>query len=599
MAGRIRDQDIEEVRRKAGLVEIASEYMQVRKAGSARFKALCPFHQEKTPSFSLEAGRGLYYCFGCNKGGDVISLVMELENLTFVEAVERLAAKVGVNLTYENLSPKDRQAAGRKQRLIAAHREAVAFYHEQLMSSAEAKQAREYLKRRGFSKETVEGFSLGWAPAKWDELVKHLSKKRFSEAELIEGGLALRSERGSLIDRFRGRVMFPTFDVAGEPVAFGGRVLDDSTPKYLNTAETPIFHKGRALYGLNWAKKSVATAGRIVVVEGYTDVIALHQAGITEVVASNGTALTADHFSLIGRFAPRAILAFDSDRAGNAAAERAFDAALASGLDARVLILPEGKDPAELVVRLGGDAFRDLTKNAVPIVEYRLKRELERFDLSDSEGRTRAVRAGIPILVRIRDEVMRRDYTSRLAEWTKEDASVVFLEVGRATGDPTARRAPNIRRTSAQVRLERDLLKLALQYPASIEQHLDGVDPDMLSVPAHRAIWREVAAGGDASTIVERLDEEGRGLVAKLVNDPIEYAPDVEGEPPPQSYVDDVVTRLKLFALGRLIDEKKDQLQKLNPIENEEEYRKRYAELIALEGERRRIGDAMEEDAFS
>ena len=598
MAGRIRDQDIEEVRRKAGLVEIASEYMQVRKAGSARFKALCPFHQEKTPSFSLEAGRGLYYCFGCNKGGDVISLVMELESLTFVEAVERLAAKVGVQLTYERVSPAERQAAGRKQRLIAAHRDAVAFYHDQLMSSADAKAARDYLKARGFSKETVESFSLGWAPGKWDELVKHLSKKRFSESELIEGGLALKSERGGLIDRFRGRVMFPTFDVAGEPVAFGGRVLDDSTPKYLNTADTPIFHKGRALYALNWAKKSVATAGRIIVVEGYTDVIALHQAAITEVVASNGTALTADHFSLIGRFAPRAVLAFDSDRAGNAAAERAFDAALASGLDARVLIMPEGSDPADLVARLGGEAFRELTKTAVPIVEYRLRREIERFDLSDSEGRTRAVRAGIPILVRIRDEVMRRDYTSRLSEWTKQDASVVFLEVGRATGDPTARAAPNIRRTSAQVRLERDLLKLALQYPASIEAHLDGVDPDMLSVPAHRAIWREVAAGGDASTIVERLDEEGRGLVAKLVNDPIEYDLDADGRPP-QSYVDDVVVRLKLFALGRLIDEKKDQLQKLNPIENEEEYRKRYAELIALEGERRRIGDEMEAEAMS
>ncbi len=597
MAGRIRDQDIEEVRRKAGLIEIASEYMQVRKAGSARFKALCPFHQEKTPSFSLEAARGLYYCFGCNKGGDVINLVMELEALTFVEAVERLAEKVGVRLTYEQQSAADRQAAGRKQRLIAAHREAVAFYHALLMDSPDAKAAREYLKGRGLSKETVAAFSLGWAPARWDDLCRHLAKKRFTVPELIEAGLALRSERGSLIDRFRGRVMFPTFDVAGEPVAFGGRVLDDSTPKYLNTADTPIFHKGRVLYGLNWAKKAVATAGRIVVVEGYTDVIALHQADITEVVASNGTALTADHFSLIGRFAPRAVLAFDSDRAGNAAAERAFDAALASGLDVRVLILPAGKDPADLVTAQGGEAFREITKSAVPIVEYRLLREIERFDLSDSEGRTRAVRAGIPILVRIRDEVMRRDYTSRLAEWTRLDAAVVFLEVGRATGDPTARAAPNIRRTSAQVRLERDLLKLALQYPASIEAHLGGVDPDMLSVPTHRAIWREVAAGGDASTIVERLDEEGRGLVAKLVNDPIDYDLDADGRPP-QTHVDEVVNRLKDFALRRLIVEKKDQLQKLNPIENEEEYRKRYAELIALEGESKRVSGVLGEEPW-
>jgi DNA primase len=441
----------------------------------------------------------------------------------------------------------------------------------------------------------VEAFSLGWAPSKWDELCRHLSKMRFAEPELIEAGLALRSERGSLIDRFRGRVMFPTFDVAGEPVAFGGRVLDDSTPKYLNTADTPIFHKGRVLYGLNWAKKTLATAGRIIVVEGYTDVIALHQAGITEVVASNGTALTADHFSLIGRFAPRAVLAFDSDRAGNAAAERAFDAALASGLDVRVLILPAGKDPADLVTAQGGDAFREVTKAAVPIVEYRLHREVDRFDLSDTEGRTRAVRAGIPILVRIRDEVMRRDYTSRLAEWTRLDAAVVFLEVGRATGDPTARAAPTIGRTSAQVRLERDLLKLALQYPASIEAYLDGVDPDMLSVPAHRAIWREIVAGGDASSIVERVDEEGRGLVAKLVNDPIDYDLDAEGLPPAE-HVDEVVNRLKDFALRRLIVEKKDQLQKLNPIENEEEYRKRYAELIALEGESKRVSGVLAEE---
>ena len=596
MAGRIRDEDIEEVRRKASLIDVASEYMQVKKAGSGRFKALCPFHQEKTPSFSMDAGKGMYYCFGCNKGGDVITLVRELESLTFAEAVERLAAKVGVRLTYEQVSAKDREASGRKQRLIAAHREAVAFYHDLLMNAAEAKQAREYVKGRGLSKETVEAFSLGWSPSRWDELCRHLAKKRFGEAELIEAGLALRSERGSLIDRFRGRVMFPTFDVAGEPVAFGGRVLDDSTPKYLNTADTPIFHKGRVLYGLNWAKKTVAASGRVIVVEGYTDVIALHQAGITEVVASNGTTLTADHFSLIGRFAPRAVLAFDSDRAGNAAAERAFDAALASGLDARVLILPDGKDPAELVTASDGDAFRDLTKSAIPIVEYRLRREIERFDLADAEGRARAVRAGIPILVRIRDEVMRRDYTSRLADWTKEDASVVFLEMGRATGDRTARAAPAVRRTSAQVRLERDLLKLALQYPASIEAHLDGVDPDMLAVPAHRAIWREVAAGGDSSSIVERLDEEGRELVAKLVNETIEYDLDVEG-PPPRAYVDDVVNSLKDFALARLIVEKKDQLQKLNPIEQEEEYRKRYAELIALEGERRRLRDVLGEES--
>ena len=593
--GRIRDTDIEEVRRKANLIDIASEYLQVRKAGSGRFKALCPFHQEKTPSFSMDAGKGMYYCFGCNKGGDVITLVRELESLTFAEAVERLAAKVGVRLTYEQVSARDREVAGRKQRLIGAHREAVAFYHDQLMNAPEGKQAREYLRGRGFSKETVEQFSLGWSPSKWDELCRHLARKRFGENELIEAGLALRSERGGLIDRFRGRVMFPTFDVAGEPVAFGGRVLDDSTPKYLNTAETPIFHKGRVLYGLNWAKKAIAASGRTVVVEGYTDVIALHQGGMTDVVASNGTALSADHFTLLGRFAPRAILAFDSDRAGNAAAERAFDAAVASGLDARVLILPGEKDPAEFVNANGDDAFRELTKVAVPIVEYRLRREIDRFDVADPDGRTRAVRAGLPILVRITDPVMRSDYTGRLAEWTHVDPSVVFLEVGKATGDRTARAAPTVRRTSAQVRLERDLLKVALQYPAAVGASLFEVEPEMLSVPAHRAIWREILAGGDANTMTDRLDEKARALVPPLVNESVETVLEADGSPP-AGFVAEIVNRVKYFALRRLIEEKKDELQRLNPLEHEDEYRKRYAELISMEGELKRVsGDQGDE----
>jgi DNA primase len=593
MKGRIREADLEEVRRRSSIVDVAAEYMQLRKAGSGRFKALCPFHQEKTPSFSIDAGKNVAHCFGCGKGGDVIWLVRELEGLTFVEAVERLADKTGVQLTYEAVSPAQQQAFGKKQRLIAAHREALAFYHDLLMNSADGKAAREYLKTRGLTRETVEGFSLGWAPGppKWDDLSKHLIKKRFSEAELVEAGLAQRSERGGVRDRFLGRVMFPTFDLSGDPVAFGGRVLGDGTPKYLNSAETPIFTKGRMMYGLNWAKKSIAASGKTIVVEGYMDVIGLHQAGVSEAVATNGTALSAEHFQLLRRFAPQAVVAFDSDAAGASAVERAFDAALTSLLDVRVLIVPEGKDPAEFVAARSGDDFRALTMSAPPMAEFRLRREIARFDLSDPDGRARAVRACIPIVAQIKDEVMRRDYTGRVADWTKQDPNVVFLEVGRALGDRSARSAPQIRRTSAQVRLERDLLKVALQYPEAIDEYLDGLDEELFSVPAHKAIWHEVLEGGDAAAITGRLADEGiRETVRALLMEQIEVEPEPDGMPP-RAYVGDIATRMKDFALRKLIDEKKRFLQKLNPIDNEQQYKELYAELIRLEGEIRRLSE--------
>ena len=592
MKGRIRAEDIEEVRARANIIDIAAEYMQVRKSGSARFVALCPFHQEKTPSFSISADKGFYKCFGCDKSGDVFTLVEELENLTFVEAVERLAAKVGVDLTYEQISPAQRDVSSKKMRLIAAHREAVAFYHDRLMSAADGRAARDYVKKRGLTKETVEAFTLGWAPGPphWDELSKHLSRKRFTESELIEAGLAQRGERG-IRDRFLGRVMFPTFDISGEPVGFGGRVLDDSTPKYLNSAETPIFHKGRVMYGLNWAKKSIAASGRTVVVEGYMDVIALHQAGVTEVVATNGTSLSADHFNLLARFASLVVVAFDSDRAGATAVERAFDAALASTLDVRVLIVPEGKDPADFVAARGGEDFRVLAAAAPPMVEFRLRREIARFDLGDPDGRARAVRACIPIVAQIKDDVLRKDYTGSLADWTNTDPNVVFLEVGRALGDRSSRSAPQVRRTSAQVRLERDLLKVALQYPKAIDEHAPSVLVELFSVPAHRAIWEEVLAGGDAGQITGRLTEEGtRETVRALTLEKIEVELGTDGLPP-AGYVAEIANRMKDFSLRRLIDSKKRYLQRLNPIENEREYKALYAELIALEGERQRMSD--------
>jgi DNA primase len=585
MAGRILDEDVEEVRARTNIGDIAAEYMQVRKAGGGRLKALCPFHAEKTPSFTIDTSKGLFVCFGCGKGGNVYTLVMELENLTFVETVERLAHKAGVSLRYENLSPGEKAAMGKRQRMVAAHREALAFYHDTLLTQ-EGKAAREYLKSRGFMKETAIEFFIGFSPKARDALVSHLKAKGFALPLLVEAGLARKGSDG-VVDAFRGRVMFPIFDTSGDPVAFGARLLDGTGPKYLNTAETPVWHKGRALYALNAAKSHIVKDGRAVVVEGYTDVIALHQAGIRTAVASCGTALGLEHFKLLRRFTDRAVLAYDADQAGQAAAARAFEEAFGfsqeAGIDTRVIELPPGSDPADFVSSSGGDAFTALADAAVPVIEYRLRRELKGFDVTEPEGRARALRAALPLLRQVNDEVLRRDYSRRLANWVQVDEDVVFLEMQRDARPGEKSAAAGVKRSSAQVRLERDALKVALQYPDLIQPYMDRTGEEDFSMRAHQAIWQGLRKGGDAASLASSLDDaNARRLVSALAIE------DVPGEVS-ERYVEEIFTRLKEFALGRQIEQMKSRLQQLNPIKQPSEYESLFEELMALEGRRREM----------
>ncbi|MFN2643273.1 MAG: DNA primase [Actinomycetota bacterium] len=587
MAGRILDEDVEEVRNRASIGDIAAEYMQVRKAGSGRLKALCPFHPEKTPSFTLDSTKNLFHCFGCGKGGNVYTLVMELENLSFVEAVEKLAQKTGITLRYENLSPAEKAATGKRQRMVAAHREALAFYHEMLLTK-EGQSARDYLKSRGFNKQTAVGFAIGFSPKGRDALVSHLKEKGFALPLLIEAGLARKTSEG-VADAFRGRVMFPIHDVAGDPVAFGARLLDGTGPKYLNTAETPIWHKGRALYALNSAKASIVKDGRAVVVEGYTDVIALHQAGVKTAVASCGTALGLEHFKLLRRFTDRAILAYDADQAGQAAAARAFEEAFSysqeAGIDSCVIELPAGADPADFVTTDGGEAFTKLIDSAVPVIEYRLRRELKSFDVTEPEGRARALRAALPLLRQVNDEVLRREYSRRLANWVQVDEDVVFLEMQKDARPGEKSAAASVKRTSAQLRLEREALQVALQYPDLVVPYLDRVGEEDFSMRAHQSIWQALRKGGEAGGLASSLeDANARRMVSALA---IEEIPGEVSD----RLVDEIFSRLKEFTLTRQIDQMKSRLQALNPIRHPTDYEALFEELMALEGRRREMSE--------
>ena len=583
MAGRILDADIEEVRARTDLADVASQYLQLRKAGSGRFKALCPFHAEKTPSFTIDTHKNLFHCFGCGKGGNVYNLVMELENLSFVETVEKLAHAAGITLHYENLSPQEREASGKRQRMVAAHREAVTFYHEALLSK-DGDDARGYLKQRGFTKQTAVRFMIGFSPKGRDALIRHLRAKGFNDKLLLEAGLAREGQEG-VVDAFRGRVMFPIHDIAGDPVAFGARLLDGTGPKYLNTSETPIWHKGKVLYAMNLAKADVVKTGRVVLVEGYTDVIALHQAGITVAVASCGTALGLEHFKVVRRFTDRAVLAYDADQAGQAAAARAFEEAFSysqeTGVDARVIELPAGMDPADFVLDKGSDAFLHLADEAVPVIEYRLARELSRFDVTDPTGQDRALKATLPLLRQARDDVVRRHYARWLAGRLRIDPDLVARGAEPDVPIGEASRA-SLKRLSAQGRVEREALKLALQHPELVKAYADDVEDGDFSLRAHQAIWREVRSGdADAAALAQRLqDANARKMVPALALE--EIAGDLSDR-----LVEEIFARLKEFSLTRQIDEMKVRLQKLNPVTQPDEYAALFQSLMEIEGRRR------------
>lgn len=575
-----RRDDIERVRVATDLVDLVGEVTKVKRTGRS-VMAVCPFHQEKTPSMSIDAARGLYHCFGCGKGGDVFRFVQETQGLDFSDAVELLARRSGITLQRD---PEAAKRRSRREALVAATERAVTFYTDRLRSAPDAAGARRYLRGRGYDAEVVDGFRLGYSPEGGEALVSHLRDASVPEEVVLGAGLAMRNRAGRLYDRFRGRIMFPIFDVRGDAVGFGARLLEGDGPKYLNSPETPVYHKSWLLYGLNWAKSDVVRADLAIVVEGYTDVIALHRAGLRNTVATCGTALGEEHLDLLRRFSEHVVLMFDGDEAGVGASLRGFERSVPGDLDLRVAVLPPGRDPADVVDAGDLDTLESVVKDSVPLLQFTIDAELAGFDLREPEARGRAVRAAAGLIARHPDPVTRNEYAKYVAGRTGVDQAVVVPAVrAAASGEaapPERPPAPAGRgaRLGGDELAERELLRLALANAPGL-RGLD-IDEDWLGSAEHVAALRAVrqvvgvlgeggppdlsgVAGGDTaeSRLLRELALEDR----PLPSDPAE-----------------VVRRVRRGAVEREIKEVQAQVDDLERTGRSEEASGMLQRLIAL-----------------
>jgi DNA primase len=602
VAGRIRDESIQLVRERAAIDEVIAEAgVSLRNAGSGRLKGLCPFHDEKTPSFNVNPANGYYMCFGCGESGNVISFVTKHDHMSFPEAVEHLARRYGVDLQYEEGGQAARSSTSQRTRLLQAHKVAAAFYVEQL-GSPEAVVGRQFLAERGFDQAAAQTYGVGFAPAGWDSLTKHLTSKGFTREELLAGGLSGQSSKGSLIDKFRFRLLWPIRDIGGEVIGFGARKLStdpaDTSPKYLNTSETPIYKKSSVLYGLDVAKKEIARRRQAVVVEGYTDVMACHLAGVPTAIATCGTAFGADHISVIRRllmdqdeFRGEVIFTFDGDAAGQKAALKAFGDDQRFVAQTFIAVSPGGMDPCELRLAKGDNAVTDLVTARVPLVEFAVKAGLARFDLETAEGRVQALNHAAPLVARIKDKSLRPEYARRLAGWLGMEVEAVVSKVAELSGDrtPGQRRVPpRPTADAALVQLERETLKLAVQAPVTVAPIFDELDDEVFQVEAHKQVQEAIRkAGGVASAaggepwVAQLLEAAQDDAVRSVVMGLAVEAPLTDWELP--RYAQANLSQLQMHSATRRAIELKGRLQRINPVEETELYNRTYAELIALE----------------
>ncbi|NNC93711.1 MAG: DNA primase, partial [Acidimicrobiia bacterium] len=500
-------EDIERVRAATNLVELVGEVTKVKKSGR-NVMAVCPFHQEKTPSMSVDAARGLYHCFGCGESGDLFRFVEQTQGLNFSEALELLARRSGIQL---RIDPQAEKRRGEREALIEAVGAAIEFYHERLRKADDAGAARSYLRGRGYETDVVERFQLGYSPAGFTGLYDHLRNDRKVPDKIMEkAGLASRNQRGRMYDRFRGRVMFPIYDLRGDPVGFGARLLEGEGPKYLNSPETPIYRKSNLLYGLNWAKSEMVRQGVAVVVEGYTDVIAVHQAGVPA-VATCGTAFGESHLDLLRRFTERVVLAFDADEAGTGAALRGFEHSVPGDLDLRVAPLPTGRDPGDLAESGDIELLRAAVspESSVPLLQFRLERELDQHRLDEPEARGRAIRAAAAIVARHPDAVTRHEYAVFLSRKTGVDLPVIEQAVGAAARSAPAESAPAATPAyrppeSGRGRAEQEYLRLMLANDPSLRGA--GLEAAAFADPRHREAFEllsPVLAGLEPDSVPE------------------------------------------------------------------------------------------------
>ena len=624
MAGLIRPEDVQAVKERSSIEDVVREHVTLRPGGTGSLKGLCPFHDEKTPSFTVRPAVGAYHCFGCGEGGDVISFIMKTDHLTFAESVERLAGKIGMELRYdESTGGRGRRDSdgglGKRARLVEGHRAAAEFYATAYAESAEGQKAREFMDGKGFTLDDAAVFQVGYAPQSGEALTRHLRAKGFTDDELVIGGLSGRGSRG-LYDRFRGRVIWPIRDITGDTVGFGARRIYDEdriAAKYLNTSETPIYKKTSVLYGLDLAKKPMAEQRRAVVVEGYTDVMACHLAGVDTAVATCGTAFGIDHIKMLRRILrdeaglspARVVFTFDGDAAGQKAAMRAFGEDQRWASQSYVAVAPAGQDPNDLRLNGGDEPVRELVDAAVPMFEFAVRSTIAPYDLDRAEERVSAMRAAAPILAGIRDKALRPEYVRTAAGWLGMPIERVAAEVARAarvpsrSGQFTDRRAaqpggpnghgpgpdqeggapqmpvlppPDLR--DPLIAAERQLLQVTLQFPGSLdEESLSSLPPDALRAPAHQVVLegiresgglataRTLSTQGWATAVTESTRPEARGLVNELAVAALPVTLDPGSGLPPRRYVDSLLSRVVEAGLGRRIADAMSALQRAEP----------------------------------
>ncbi|GIG39944.1 DNA primase [Cellulomonas phragmiteti] len=649
MAGRILREDVEAVRERVRIEEVVGAHVALRPAGVGSLKGLCPFHDERSPSFHVRPQVGRYHCFGCGEGGDVIAFVQKVDGLGFTDAVEYLASRAGMQLRYEEGGGPSRpgEEPGRRRRLLDAHRISEEFFREQLVTP-QAAAARAFLAERGFDRSAAEDFGVGFAPQGWDALLRHLRGRGFTEAELTASGLVSQGQRG-IYDRFRGRLVWPIREVTGETVGFGARRLfeDDNGPKYLNTPETPLYRKSHVLYGIDLAKREIAREKQVVVVEGYTDVMAMHLSGVRTAVATCGTAFGPDHARIVRRLVGDSggasgvqlaggssvggeiVFTFDGDAAGQKAALRAFGEDQAFSAQTFVAVEPSGMDPCELRQERGPDAVSALVASRQPLFEFVIRSTLAAHDLTTAEGRVGALRAAAPVVAGIRDSALRPEYERLLAGWlgmddvsgvrrTVADASRRVARAGSRPGEarraghapaddatpvPVVRMAaPDRRDPVAQV--ERTALEVVLQHPTLVPPEFDALAPDACTAPAYRAVHEAVRAAGGIVTATDVVARGGEsawvGAVVDAAAEPVRalltelsVAPLPEDRPDAlPAYVRGVVMRLVDVGLTRRVADVRGRLQRLGADADAAEQRALLGELLELEAQRRTLRPA-------
>ena len=619
MAGLIKRSDIDEVRSRTNLADIVGDYVSLKSAGVGSMKGLCPFHEERSPSFHVRPQVGFYHCFGCGEGGDVFTFLQKMDHVSFSEAVERMAARIGYELHYE-----DGGAAtdhGVRARILAANQAAADFYVAQLTTD-EAEPARRFLGERGFDSSAAQRFGLGFAP-RGGALGRSLAALGYTEEELISAGLLGRGERGDVYDRFRGRLIWPIRDATGATLGFGARKLldDDGGPKYLNTPETVVYHKSQVLYGLDLAKRDIARGRQVVVVEGYTDVMACHLAGVTTAVATCGTAFGVDHIKLVRRMigdvdnadttgTGEVIFTFDPDEAGQKAASRAFAEEHRFAAQTFVAVAPDGLDPCDLRLNRGDDAVRRLVKTRRPLFEFKIRRELAAHDLETVEGRVAALRAAAPVVASIRDQALSVGYVRNLAGWLGIDPGEVGRAVASVRGasarasepdrssvqEQPAAEALDLRKlpTDPATRLERDALMAMLQYPSEVGADLvrrassvDFVDNTLSVVRDAIATSIEHIASPDwLSRVAAEVPAPFETLVKQLGVAPIPERAELIGvycRGVSAALVDRDLLRQKRDLLGTM--------QRIDSVAEPERYAQVQRDLVRVEAERRALRD--------